>query len=37
MTRSKYVTLILILSSLTVLTPFSLDMNLPGFPDIAQY
>jgi len=36
MTRSRYVSLILILGSLTALTPFSIDMYLPGFPAIAK-
>src|SRR3982751_4665225 len=36
MTRGKYVSLILILGSLTALSPFSIDMYLPGFPVIAQ-
>jgi DHA1 family bicyclomycin/chloramphenicol resistance-like MFS transporter len=36
MTRSKYVSLVLILGSLTALSPFSIDMYLPGFPAIAQ-
>jgi len=36
MTRSRYVSLILILGSLTALSPFSIDMYLPGFPAIAQ-
>lgn len=36
MTRSKYVSLILILGSLTALSPFSIDMYLPGFPAIAK-
>ena len=36
MTRAKYVSLILILGSLTALSPFSIDMYLPGFPVIAQ-
>jgi MFS transporter, DHA1 family, multidrug resistance protein len=35
MTRSRYVSLILILGSLTALSPFSIDMYLPGFPEIA--
>jgi MFS transporter, DHA1 family, multidrug resistance protein len=35
MTRSRYVSLILILGSLTALSPFSIDMYLPGFPAIA--
>src|ERR1700757_3644147 len=36
MTRSKYISIILILGSLTALSPFSIDMYLPGFPAIAQ-
>jgi DHA1 family bicyclomycin/chloramphenicol resistance-like MFS transporter len=36
MTRKKYLTLILILGTLTALGPFSIDMYLPGFPAIAQ-
>ena len=36
MTRSRYVSLILILGSLTALSPFSIDMYLPGFPAIAK-
>ena len=36
MTRSRYVSLILILGGLTALTPFSIDMYLPGFPAIAK-
>src|ERR1700748_258330 len=36
MTRSRYVSLILILGSLSALSPFSIDMYLPGFPAIAQ-
>lgn len=35
MTQKKYYTLILILGSLTALSPFSIDMYLPGFPAIA--
>ncbi|MGX5819756.1 multidrug effflux MFS transporter [Chitinophaga lutea] len=35
MTRSTYVSLILILGSLTALGPFTIDMYLPGFPAIA--
>lgn len=37
MTRQKYITLILVLGSLTSLGPFSIDMYLPGFPVIADY
>ncbi len=37
MTRQKYITLILVLGSLTSLGPFSIDMYLPGFPVIAKY
>ena len=36
MTRKKYISLILILGSLTALGPFSIDMYLPGFNAIAQ-
>jgi DHA1 family bicyclomycin/chloramphenicol resistance-like MFS transporter len=36
MTRKKYLTLILILGTLTALGPFSIDMYLPGFPAIAK-
>ncbi len=36
MTRKKYISLILILGSLTALGPFSIDMYLPGFPAIAK-
>jgi DHA1 family bicyclomycin/chloramphenicol resistance-like MFS transporter len=36
MTKSRYFSLILILGSLTALTPFSIDMYLPGFPAIAR-
>src|SRR5579862_7291268 len=36
MTRSRYVSLILILGGLTALTPFSIDMYLPGFTAIAK-
>src|SRR5664279_4344791 len=36
MTRSRYVSMILILGSLTALTPSSIDMYLPGFPAIAK-
>jgi DHA1 family bicyclomycin/chloramphenicol resistance-like MFS transporter len=36
MTRKKYLSLILILGTLTALGPFSIDMYLPGFPAIAQ-
>jgi DHA1 family bicyclomycin/chloramphenicol resistance-like MFS transporter len=35
-TRKKYITLILILGSLTALGPFSIDMYLPGFESIAK-
>ncbi len=35
MTRKRYLTLILILGSLTALGPFTIDMYLPGFPAIA--
>jgi len=36
MTRKRYFFLILILGSLTALSPFSIDMYLPGFPAIAK-
>ncbi|KAF2506775.1 multidrug effflux MFS transporter [Flavobacterium zhairuonense] len=36
MTTKKYIKLILILGSLTALGPFSIDMYLPGFADIAK-
>ena len=36
MTKSRYFSIILILGSLTALTPFSIDMYLPGFPAIAR-
>ncbi|MFD3003341.1 multidrug effflux MFS transporter [Pontibacter toksunensis] len=36
MTRKKYITLIIILGTLTALGPFSIDMYLPGFPAIAK-
>jgi MFS transporter, DHA1 family, multidrug resistance protein len=36
MTRKKYLSLILILGTLTALGPFSIDMYLPGFPAIAR-
>ncbi|MET3981290.1 DHA1 family bicyclomycin/chloramphenicol resistance-like MFS transporter [Mucilaginibacter sp. UYP25] len=36
MTSQRYIFLILILGSLTALAPFSIDMYLPGFPDIAK-
>jgi len=34
--KRQYVTLILILGTLTALVPFSVDMYLPGFPAIAR-
>jgi len=34
-TQQRYITLILILGSLTALGPFSIDMYLPGFKEIA--
>lgn len=34
--RSKYISLILILGTLTALGPFSIDMYLPGFPAIGK-
>ena len=36
MTRKRYFFLILILGLLTALSPFSIDMYLPGFPAIAK-
>ncbi len=36
MKRSAYLSLILILGSLTALGPFTIDMYLPGFPAIAK-
>lgn len=36
MTKTKYFQLILILGSLTALGPFSIDMYLPGFSEIAK-
>jgi DHA1 family bicyclomycin/chloramphenicol resistance-like MFS transporter len=36
MTSKRYFVLVLILGSLTALGPFSIDMYLPGFPDIAR-
>jgi len=36
MTRKRYFFLILILGTLTALSPFSIDMYLPGFPAIAR-
>ncbi len=36
MTRSRYISLVLILGGLTALAPFSIDMYLPGFPAIAK-
>src|ERR1700743_2597682 len=36
MTKKTYLTYILILGSLTALGPFSIDMYLPGFEDIAK-
>jgi MFS transporter, DHA1 family, multidrug resistance protein len=36
MTRSRYISLVLILGGLTALTPFSIDIYLPGFPAIAK-
>ncbi|KRB53603.1 multidrug effflux MFS transporter [Flavobacterium sp. Root186] len=36
MTTKKYIQLILILGSLTALGPFSIDMYLPGFSNIAK-
>ena len=36
MRRSEYFTLILILGSLCTISPFAIDMYLPGFPAIAE-
>ncbi|WP_205503354.1 Bcr/CflA family multidrug efflux MFS transporter [Rufibacter psychrotolerans] len=36
MTRKQYFIIILILGSLSTISPFSIDMYLPGFPAIAQ-
>lgn len=36
MTKRKYFFTVLILGALTALSPFSIDMYLPGFPDIAR-
>ncbi|MDB5257852.1 MAG: multidrug effflux transporter [Chitinophagaceae bacterium] len=36
MTRQTYTSLILILGTLTALVPFTVDMYLPGFPEIAR-
>jgi len=36
MTRSRYILLILILGSLSTISPFSIDMYLPGFPAISN-
>ncbi len=36
MTRSRYFLLIIILGSLSTISPFSIDMYLPGFPAIAK-
>ncbi|GAB3882185.1 Bcr/CflA family multidrug efflux MFS transporter [Spirosoma agri] len=36
MTRRQYFTIILILGTLTTISPFSIDMYLPGFPAIAN-
>lgn len=36
LSRAKYISLILILGTLTALGPFSIDMYLPGFPAIGK-
>src|SRR6186713_1786000 len=36
MTKQRYFYLVFILGSLTALSPFSIDMYLPGFRDIAE-
>lgn len=36
MTRNRYILLILILGALSTISPFSIDMYLPGFPAIAN-
>jgi MFS transporter, DHA1 family, multidrug resistance protein len=35
MTKKRYVLIVLILGALTAIAPFSIDMYLPGFPQIA--
>lgn len=37
MKRNRYILLILILGSLSTISPFSIDMYLPGFPAISEY
>ncbi|MBF9252728.1 Bcr/CflA family multidrug efflux MFS transporter [Pontibacter sp. 172403-2] len=36
MSRKEYITIILILGALATISPFSIDMYLPGFPAIAR-
>jgi DHA1 family bicyclomycin/chloramphenicol resistance-like MFS transporter len=36
MTRKQYFIVVLILGSLSTISPFSIDMYLPGFPAIAK-
>ncbi len=36
MTKKSRSLIILLLGHLTTIVPFSIDMYLPGFPDIAQ-
>jgi len=36
MTRNRYILLIIILGSLSTISPFSIDMYLPGFPAISK-
>jgi len=36
MTRNRYILLILILGALSTISPFSIDMYLPGFPAISR-
>ena len=36
MTKRRHIYLVLILGALTTLSPFSIDMYLPGFPAIAR-
>ncbi|WP_347158091.1 Bcr/CflA family multidrug efflux MFS transporter [Pontibacter chitinilyticus] len=36
MSRKEYITIILILGALATISPFSIDMYLPGFPAIAK-
>ena len=36
MTKKRYYFLVALLGALTTITPFSIDMYLPGFPAIAK-